>query len=84
MFVLNRAVRWTDAIFKTTASQYGWAFYFQTEAGPLQEQVSNVNVCMQCGAGHGIDYLKQQKVVTRGWPKFYRCPGCGSLNFFFQ
>ncbi|MBP1609203.1 MAG: Methyltransferase [Acidobacteria bacterium] len=84
MLVLNLLVRWVDLLFGTESSQYGWAFYFESQAGPVIEKMPNVNVCVNCGAGHTSALLRSQKKILMVWPRLYRCPSCQALNVLFQ
>ncbi len=79
---LNAILRFADLRFGTRASVYGWAFYL----GAVAEEVETrpwTNVCVRCGAGHPSDWLEAVGAVGRWWfVKVWRCPGCGSRNYF--
>ncbi|HEY1221213.1 MAG: methyltransferase domain-containing protein [Bryobacteraceae bacterium] len=81
--VLLWSLRMADRVFGTGLSRYGWEFHFGTaEPGRVLEPW--VNVCVRCGAGHSVEYLREE---ASGWRKFgpiesYRCPACGGFNLF--
>lgn len=75
------ALRLLDSVFGSRLSVYGWAYYFGTDAA-LNLKLAP-NVCVRCGAGHVADWLVACSRVRQFlfW-KYYRCPGCGTVNLF--
>jgi SAM-dependent methyltransferase len=70
----SRFARWSDRLFHTRLSIYGWALYFGNVAKPIDTRPWS-NVCVRCGAGHADETLA---VEHHRWP----CPTCGATNFF--
>jgi SAM-dependent methyltransferase len=68
-------LRRADRLFGTRLSVYGWAFYF----GDAEPEGCKgwQNVCVRCGAGSPIEYLRSAGAV-RKWT--WRCPACGGFN----
>jgi len=75
-------LRAIDRRYGTRLSVYGWAFHFGAVAeapppGPW------TNVCIRCGAGHPSAQLLAAGLVNRRrFVSEYRCPGCGTRNYF--
>jgi SAM-dependent methyltransferase len=81
--VLLWSLRAVDRIFGTGWSRYGWEFHFGA-ADPGENVEPWINVCVRCGSGHSVDYLREE---ASGWRRFgpvesYRCPSCGGFNLF--
>jgi SAM-dependent methyltransferase len=76
--ILVWLLRRIDLRFGTRLSHYGWAFYFG-EVDP-SEQENWINVCVRCGSGHSLEFLKQRGAV-RGW---YSCPACRARNLLVR
>ena len=72
-----------DRLFGTRTSVYGWALYFGDIAEPV-DTTTWVNVCIRCGSGFAIDFLRREGAVHRLVPgiRVYRCPQCGAVNPF--
>jgi SAM-dependent methyltransferase len=83
--MLSYAARLFDRVFRARASAYGWALYFG-DVGEEVEPGAWSNVCVGCGSGHAAPWLLANNLVRRRWLIFrsYRCPTCGSFNFFTQ
>jgi SAM-dependent methyltransferase len=77
-------LRCLDRRFGWRTSIYGWAFYFGAELNPDTRAWSNV--CVRCGSGHAAPLLKLGAHITsrRLLPSIYRCPSCGTQNFFTE
>ena len=73
--------RWVDSVMGSRLSVYGWAYYFGI--GAVLDLAVASNVCVRCGAGHGSDWLIADARVRRWlvW-RYYRCPGCATVNLF--
>jgi SAM-dependent methyltransferase len=69
-------LRCVDRVFGTRLSVYGWSFYFGGTDSPAQGEPWP-NVCVRCGAGSPVEYLRAASVVRGG---SYRCPACGGFN----
>jgi len=73
-------LRGLDRRLGTRLCQYGWAFEFGgvRPAGPEEAWV---NVCVRCGAGHSVAYLRRKTWVRKVlfWER-YRCPACRGFN----
>ena len=80
--ILIRILRGIDRRFGTRLVQYGWAFRFGNVAG-AQPAEAWVNVCVRCGSGHSVSYLKKNAPLREiaGLFQTYRCPACGGFNF---
>jgi SAM-dependent methyltransferase len=80
--VLVWILRGLDRRFRTSLSQYGWAFRFGSVGGAEPAEVW-VNVCVRCGSGHSEAYLRKFALLrkTAGLFQTYRCPACGGFNF---
>ena len=74
-------LRWVDSVMGSRLSVYGWAYYFGT--GAVLDLAAASNVCVRCGAGQGADWLVADSRVRRlpFW-RYYRCPGCATVNLF--
>jgi SAM-dependent methyltransferase len=83
IMLLSYAARVFDRVFRTHTSSYGWAFWFGN-VGEEVELESWSNVCVGCGAAHSAAWLQLNNLVRRQLGVFqgYRCPACGSANFF--
>ena len=79
---LTYALRCFDRRFQRRASVYGWAFFFGAGLAPDSGVWSNV--CVRCGSGVASTVLERDgRVTRRRWlPDVYRCPCCGTRNFF--
>jgi SAM-dependent methyltransferase len=66
----------------TKLSRYGWSFRFGNAAGAAPAEVW-VNVCVRCGSGHSVPYLRKNTRLRKWAGLFpaYRCPQCGGFNF---
>lgn len=71
--------RRVDRMLGTRTSVYGWAFYFGSVEGPIDEAVSR-NVCIRCGSGTRARELAFQRWWR--WFRWYACPCCGAANVF--
>jgi SAM-dependent methyltransferase/DNA-directed RNA polymerase subunit RPC12/RpoP len=69
-------LRCADRVLGTRLSVYGWSFYFGGTERPAQGEPWP-NVCVRCGAGSPVEYLRAADAV-RG--RRYRCPACGGFN----
>jgi SAM-dependent methyltransferase len=80
--ILTRTLRGLDRRFGTKLSQYGWSFRFGNVAGVQPPEVW-VNVCVRCGAGHSVAYLRKNAPLREvaGMFQTYLCPACGGFNF---
>lgn len=94
LFLLGGGFEWTlqtathllrlvDSTAGTRLSVYGWAYYFGSVTDPELAEMSNVRV--RCGSGHGDEWLRAQSLVRRFllW-RYYRCPGCRTMNLFLS
>jgi SAM-dependent methyltransferase len=72
----NAVVRRIDRIFGTRLGVYGWAFYFGRVA-PGQVEGPWEHVCVRCGSGAPLDYLRKQGSIRWG---SWRC-SCGGFNW---
>jgi SAM-dependent methyltransferase len=80
--ILIAILRVLDRRFGSRLSQYGWSFRFGNVAGVQPAEVW-VNVCVRCGSGHSVPYLRKnapQREIA-GLFQTYRCPECGGFNF---
>jgi len=83
LVTFNFLLRMLDRCFKLRTSVFGWALYFGTVAEPISNRPC-VNVCVRCGQGHPSEWLRSIGSI-RGFPvRFYRCPVCGTRNFFVR
>jgi SAM-dependent methyltransferase len=81
--VLLHALRWLDSLFHTRLSVYGWAFYFGNTSGPEHGE-GWPNVCVRCGSGSPIQYLRSLQTVRRSYgTTTYNCSVCGAMNLLF-
>lgn len=76
---LMHLLRLFDGLFGTRLSVYGWSFYFGNIELPPRGDAW-WNVCVRCGSGSAVAYLRAAGVV-RG--KSYRCPQCGGFNWLY-
>ena len=76
---LRLAVQAPQRWFNTRTGIYGWAFYFGSVEGPIDEETW-LNVCIRCGSGSSAAFLLQQHLVRSILPGFrtFRCPKCGA------
>lgn len=80
--LMNRLFRAADRRLGTRTAIYGWAFYFGVAPAPPVTRAWS-NVCVRCGSGHPSEQLLAAGAVqTRGWFREYRCPRCGTRNFY--
>ncbi len=75
--VLYLGTRAVDRFFRTTLSTYGWALWFDREAGSPRESPAYVNVCLHCGTGHPAE--PAPRLPRRRW----LCLSCGAQNPFW-
>lgn len=76
------ALRKLDGLLGTRMSVYGWALYFGTIDGNVDE-TAWANVCARCGSAHAAEYLLASRSVRGKWLfQHYACPNCGALNAF--
>lgn len=83
LVTMNFALRLLDRCFKVRTSVYGWALYF----GTIDNHISNrphLNVCVRCGQGHSSKWLASVGAVWGHFIPSYRCPTCGTHNFFVR
>jgi SAM-dependent methyltransferase len=80
LVALNGLLRRFDRVFGTRLSVYGWAFYFG-ESAPAALEGSWINVCVRCGSGSSVDYLRAKEAVDG---RTYRCPECGAGNWLLE
>ncbi len=75
--------RVSDRLLGTRLCVYGWALYFGTVKGVVEERAWT-NICIRCGSGFSSDWLlHDRKIVERHWMFLvYRCPQCGTVNPF--
>jgi SAM-dependent methyltransferase len=75
--------RFSDRLFHTRASVYGWAFYFGRIESPVDTGIAS-NVCIRCGSGHPSAWLQAHARIRRKFLFFdsYECPGCGTSNLY--
>ena len=73
--------RWLDSLTGSRLAIYGWAYYFGTSAE--LDLTETPNVCVRCGAGNSAQWLTAGAMVKRFlfW-RYYRCPGCSTVNLF--
>jgi SAM-dependent methyltransferase len=76
----NWMLRRLDRSFGTRLSQYGWAFHFGNVNLPNGRKPW-INVCVRCGSGFAVAYLRQLGPEPTRW---YRCPSCGGANLLFE
>jgi SAM-dependent methyltransferase len=76
--------RWSDRLFGTRLSVYGWALYVGSFADPIETEAWT-NVCVRCGAGAASQWLRETNGVRRRFlVQVYVCPNCGTTNFFSE
>jgi SAM-dependent methyltransferase len=74
--ILMWVLRGIDRRLGTRLSVYGWEFHFG--GGPVPERGEAwINVCVRCGSGFAVAYLRVKGVVRS---VAYRCPECGGFN----
>lgn len=80
--ILIRILRGLERRFGSKLSQYGWAFRFGNVAWGQPAEVW-INVCVRCGSGHSVAYLRKNAPLREvaGLFRTYRCPACGGFNF---
>jgi SAM-dependent methyltransferase len=76
--------RWSDRLFHSRASVYGWSCVFGVgEPSPSASCAPPwTNVCVRCGAGHPSEDLVSRKLVRRGVTRWFACAFCGARNFY--
>jgi SAM-dependent methyltransferase len=77
---LVHALRCADGLFGTRLSVYGWSFYFGNIVRPESEGFWR-NVCVRCGSGAAVSYLRRAGVVHG---RSYHCPSCGGFNLLYE
>jgi len=77
----ERTLRALDRKLGTRLSVYGWSFYFGS-ARPPEPPEDWINVCVRCGSGHSVSFLRERAAVSPSprSAEWYRCPACGGLN----
>lgn len=83
LVAMNLALRLLDRCFKLRTSVYGWALYFGRAEKPISN-CPNLNVCVRCGQGHPSKWLASIGAVWGRFLPSYRCPACGTHNFFVR
>ncbi len=81
LVLFNLLLRVLDRWFRLRTSVYGWVLYFGNVAEPVSRRTW-VNVCVRCGRGHPSDWLESIGAVRGARLQLYRCPSCGTRNFF--
>ena len=74
--VFSAMRRRIDRLFGTRLSVYGWAFYFGAVTPDLVEGPWE-HVCVRCGSGVPVDFLREMRAV-RGI--VWHCTICGGFN----
>ena len=69
-----------DKLIGTRTSIYGWAIWFGNPVDVDTRPWSNT--CVRCGAGHPSDRLSPRGGVFGFGPPRFRCPSCGTDNYF--
>jgi SAM-dependent methyltransferase len=77
-------LRLVDRLAGTRLSQYGWSFYFGNIDLPSRLEPWP-NVCVRCGSGHSVDFLRKTGTIpaSPGIFQRYWCPACGAANRLF-
>jgi SAM-dependent methyltransferase len=76
--------RFSDRLFGTRLSVYGWALYFGSFAVPVDIDTWT-NVCIRCGSGAQSKWLRELNLVRRRFLlRVYDCPTCGTTNLFSE
>jgi SAM-dependent methyltransferase len=78
--VFTWMLRWLDGRFGGRLSRYGWSFHFGNIELPASRKPW-INVCVRCGSGFSVAYLRKALAGSSAW---YRCPDCGGANLLFE